>query len=232
MAGSICITNTMWYIKDEMERVMTGEKIEGKGVFYHDVPLSLVTCTRSIDYLEKHNLLKYWLLPLEDLHPEKRYIKSIPGDIRELNILDETCDVDIHASDRYHVAVISRLQKDDPHKFSFATPDEISRAYLRITDPITGNAPSHKRRIQDCLKWFETLEVIRKAGGKMVEGFVRNSYRERSMGKEGGCYQVKKPQIMARWLHNDAAGLKKEMMRNSIAKVNNLLHRLKTPSHT
>jgi hypothetical protein len=185
---------------------MKGTQIEGNGIFYHDA-LSLMTYTRSIAYHEKHNLLKCWLLLVEDLQPEKRYRKSIPGDSPELNILDETCNADIHSSTRYHISITSRLQKDDPRKFSFATPNEISRAYLRITDPITGNAPSSKRIIQDCLKWLDNLEVILKAGGKMVEGFGRNGHREH-IPRYGTVFKYCSRQGLGQHLNHPSVGTK------------------------
>jgi hypothetical protein len=79
----------------------------------------------SIIYLTEHDLLIYSLLPLKDLQPEKRYTKSIPGDIPKLNILDETCNMDIHESARYHISIAGHLAADDPRKISFATPKEI-----------------------------------------------------------------------------------------------------------
>jgi hypothetical protein len=131
--------------------------------------------------------LRYWLLPLESLQEGTRYQNSILGDSPELMPLDETLNMDIHVSARYHVAITSHLENDNPLKFSFSTPKEISRAYLRIVNPNTGGAPSSRRVIQDCDKWLRSLEKIRKAGGKIVEGFGRNGHRHSShRGKRGG----------------------------------------------
>jgi hypothetical protein len=85
--------------------------------------------------------------------------------------LDETLDMDIHASARYHVAITSHLPNDDPRKYSISTPKEISGAYLFLVDPSTGGAPSSTRIVQDCEKWIRSLGKIREVGGKMVQGF-------------------------------------------------------------
>jgi hypothetical protein len=41
-------------------------------------------------------------------------------------LLDETLNMDIHSSARYHVAITSHLAKNDPKKFTFSTPKEVS----------------------------------------------------------------------------------------------------------
>jgi hypothetical protein len=46
---------------------------------------------------------------------------------------------------RYHVTITSHLPNDDPRKYYFSTPKEISRAYLRLVDPATSGAPSSTR---------------------------------------------------------------------------------------
>jgi hypothetical protein len=45
----------------------------------------------------EHNLLKYWLLPIEDLQKRTQYHNSIPGDSPEMMPLDEVLNMDIHA---------------------------------------------------------------------------------------------------------------------------------------
>jgi hypothetical protein len=142
--------------------------------------------------------------------------------------LDETLNMDIHASARYHVAITSHLPNDDPRKFSFSTPNEIYRAYLRLVDLVTGGAPSSTRIIQDCEKWVRSLETIRQAGGKMVQGFRRNGHRERSHSNKRGGYQPKKPQGPSKWVHSDAAGMTEQQWRGSVELVNSSQHSLDT----
>jgi hypothetical protein len=181
MSGSICVTKMIQHMVDEVDRVMKGMKHDGEEQFYHDA-LTLMTCEKSKAYMLEHNLFKYWLLPLEDLQKGTRYHSSIPGDSPETKPLDETLNMDVHACARYHVAITSHLPKGDQKKLFFSTPREISRAYLRIVDPVTGGAASSIQIVQDCEKWIRILEMIRAAGGKMVEGFGRNGHRQGNQG--------------------------------------------------
>jgi hypothetical protein len=136
--------------------------------------------------------------------------------------LDETLNLDIHASARYHVAITAHLPNDDPIKYSFSTPNEISHAYLRLVHPVTGGAPSCNRIGQDCEKWIRSLMKIRQAGGNMVEGFGRNGHIGGNQGKRGGC-QPKKPRKAAKWVHSDASGLTQTQWRRSVSLVNSTL---------
>jgi hypothetical protein len=97
-------------------------------------------------------------------------------------------------------------------------------------NPNTGGAPSSRRVIQDCDKWLRSLEKIRKAGGKIVEGFGRNGHRHSShRGKHGG-YNPKKQQGPAKWVHADATGLTKKMWRSIVELVDTTLNDMNTPS--
>jgi hypothetical protein len=102
--------------------------------------------------MNKHNLLRYWLLLLENLQEGTRYHNSIPGDITELMPLDETLNMDIHASAGYHVVITSHLYNDNPLKFSFSTPKEISRAYFRIVNPDTGGGDPSSSAYWPCTR--------------------------------------------------------------------------------
>jgi hypothetical protein len=154
ISSSICITKMIHHMVDETERVTKGTTYEGEGQFYHNA-LTLMICNKSKANMRENNLLKYWLLPLEKLQEGTRYHDSIPGDSPKLMPLDETLNQDIHSSARYHVAITSHLPKDDPRKFSFATPKEISRAYLRLVDPNTGGAPHLNESSKTC--WTSTI---------------------------------------------------------------------------
>jgi hypothetical protein len=89
-----------------------GKKWEGKGQWYHDT-LTLMTCKWTIAYLRKHDLLKYWVLPLQVMQEGTRYNNSIPGDSPELMPLDETLNMDIHSSAKYQVALTDHLPNDN-----------------------------------------------------------------------------------------------------------------------
>jgi hypothetical protein len=136
--------------------------------------------------------------------------------------LDDTLNMDINASARYHIAITAHLPNDDPIKYSFSTPNEISRAYLHLVHPVTGGAPSCDRIVQDCEKWIRSIKKIRQAWGKMVEGFDRNGHRRGNQGKQGG-YQEKKPRKAAKEVHSDSSGLTQTQWRSSISLVNSTL---------
>jgi hypothetical protein len=189
------------HMVEETQRVMKGTKHEGHGKFYHDT-LTLMTCKKSIKYMKDRDYFKHWLLPLEGLQHGTRYNKSIPGDSPDLMPLDEILNMYIHASARFHVYITAHLPNDDPIKYSFSTPKEISRAYLRLVHPVTGGAPSCNRVMQDCEKWIRSRMKIRQEGDKMVDGFGRNGHRRGHQGKRGG-YKAKKPRKAATWVHSD-----------------------------
>jgi hypothetical protein len=188
-----------------------------------------MTCNKTKQYMEDNDLLKYWLLPLEGLQAGTKYQNSIPGDSPELMPLDETLNMDIHSSARYHVAITAHLAKNDPKKFTFSTPKEVSNSYLRLIDDVTGNVPSLHRIVQDCDKWERSLEKIRQAGGKIVECFGRNDHRRRHNGKREG-FREKKKQGPTIWVHSDASGLPQHRLRESVAKVETKLNTITTTS--
>jgi hypothetical protein len=72
VSGSICVTKMIHNMVDEVDRVIKGTKHEGEGKFYHD-SLTLMMCEKSKAYMSKHNLLKFWFLPLEDLQNGTRF---------------------------------------------------------------------------------------------------------------------------------------------------------------
>jgi hypothetical protein len=84
-------------MKEETDIIMEGTSYEGSGQFYHDA-LMLMTCRKTKAYMQKNDLLKYWLLPLKNLQAGTRYHNSIPGDSPKLFPLDETLNMDIHSS--------------------------------------------------------------------------------------------------------------------------------------
>jgi hypothetical protein len=149
LSGYRCVTEMIDHIDTETKRVMKGAKNEVQGLWYH-VALSLMNCKKSVQYMKQKGILNSWFLPWGRLQEGTRYNESIPGDSPELMPLDETLTIDLHASDRYHVAIIWHLPNDDPQEISFTTPNKISCAYLRLVEPLTGGAPSSTRIVKDC----------------------------------------------------------------------------------
>jgi hypothetical protein len=138
------------------------------------------------------------------------YAQRPPGDSPELMPLDTVLFMDVHYRVNRHVMITDSLYEDDPNKFSLSTPKRVSDAYLRILSPTSGGSPCSDRILQDCLNWREHLEIIREAGGAMVEGVGnRREHRRRnvprSKGGWGGKRKKKEPKPL-RWLHPDAEG--------------------------
>ena len=63
--------------------------------------------------------------------------------------LDNSLFRDLHCSLDEHVAVTSMLQRDDPRRFSKATPRLIKCSLERLWDQDNGVSPRPKRIIQD-----------------------------------------------------------------------------------
>ncbi len=63
--------------------------------------------------------------------------------------LDNTLNKDIHKAVIRHMAATMKLDDDNPRKFSMSTLKRGSLAYLRVSNPIEGVAPTNKRIIQD-----------------------------------------------------------------------------------
>jgi hypothetical protein len=191
MSGFICAMKMVHHMKEETERIIEGTSYKGHGQFYHDA-LTLMTCSKTKSNMQKNEFFKYWLLPLENLQAGTRYHNSIPGDSPELMPWDETLNMDIHSSARYHFAITAHLAKENKKKFTFS-------------------------------------KKIRQAGGKIVEGFGRNGHWRGHEGKRGG-HREKKDQGPAKWVHSDAAGITQHKWRESIAKVEDKLNSISTPS--
>jgi hypothetical protein len=68
MSGSICFINMIHHnMVDKVDRLMRGKEYKGEGIFCHDA-LTLMMCKKRKAYMMcEHNLLKYWLILLEDL---------------------------------------------------------------------------------------------------------------------------------------------------------------------
>jgi hypothetical protein len=119
--------------------------------------------------------------------------------------------------------ITDSLSEDDPNKFSLSTPKRVADAYLRILNPTSGGNPCSDRILQDCLKWREHHEIIREAGGEIVEGVGNISGHgrgnvPRSKGGWGGKREKRALKPMWR-LHQDNEGCVAVMVQQSIIAV-------------
>ena len=87
---------------------------------------------------------------------------------------------DVRECLRMHVSLTQHLDKDNPFRFSLATPKEISRAMTRLVDPgPSGVVPTGKRIIQDVDQIDYAMHEIFKAMGKVVPGLAtRTGHRQ------------------------------------------------------
>mmetsp|Transcript_15157 Transcript_15157/g.25127 ORF Transcript_15157/g.25127 Transcript_15157/m.25127 type:complete len:238 (+) Transcript_15157:240-953(+) len=172
MSHYICVTDMVEHIVRESARIFKGTTHEHDWYFYHDA-LSLMTAKESVAWMKYKGYYERWILPecglLMDQKELKRYIGRPTGDTPEIMNWDSTLNKDVHESVKQHVHATITLDKDDPRKFSLATPIQGAHAYMRVLDPETGVCPSSKRIIEDTEKAFgpSLLEII-KAQGAVV----------------------------------------------------------------
>ena len=76
--------------------------------------------------------------------------------------LDNSLNADLKLSHDRHCVLTRRLPKNDPRKFSMATPKLISRGIHRLWDPGVGEAgaPSSKRVIEDCDRAWSAMFTV------------------------------------------------------------------------
>ena len=94
--------------------------------------------------------------------------------------LDMNLNKDVHEYLCMHVSLTQHLDKDNPLRFSLATPKEISRAMTRLVNPgKSGVVPTGKRIIQDVDQIDYAMHEIFKAMGKVVPGLAtRTGHRQ------------------------------------------------------
>ena len=83
---------------------------------------------------------------------------------------DASLNQNLHEAVRSHVSMTFELHQDCPKKFDLSTPKRGAHAYLRILEGV----PEEKRIIQDIRLVFESLEKVRLARGRPVDGMGKN----------------------------------------------------------
>jgi len=211
MKKIVCIKELITHVVEETRRVMRGTKFEDNFYFYHDA-LSLMTAAETRKWMLEMDYEKYWLLPMKDLNKGTTYHNRPVGDSPEMMPLDCSLFNDLHEGANRHVSLTHLLHKDDPKKFSLATPKEISRAYCRLwTGGAEEGSPTCERIIQDCNKFVRNIQVINDAKGIMCSGLGnrRGHRKENAVGvgksNRGGA-RKSKGQQSAPWIHADADG--------------------------
>jgi hypothetical protein len=107
-----------------------------------------------------------------------RYRERPVGDSPELMPHDSNLNWDVDVSNRMHVLFTKHLLNSDEQKIWLDTPKEITKAILKLYDPVTGVVPKPHRIVQDVLRVLYCLEEIVKARGAVVLGLAnRNGHR-------------------------------------------------------
>lgn len=181
-----------------------GTPFEKTYIWAHNA-LSQMTDNDCKEWMKKKGYWKRWITPVLECNdvitvfdPKKNKIVSSKnyrerpvGDQPELMPLDASLNWDIECSLKMHVLLTAHLDRNHKHKFRMDTPKEISKAIMKICDPVSGVVPSSKRIIEDCKRVVKSAMTIVKAGGKIVPGLVnRNGHRNKV--KTGRRYYPRK----------------------------------------
>ena len=159
--------------------------------FYHDA-LTQMTDDKCVAWMKENGIYDHWIKPVlgcnevvegrrssdNKLVQNRRYKSRPVGNSPEMNPLDNSLFRDVKCNLALNVAATWHLEKNDPLKFSMATPKQIVSALERIWDPENGSAVSSKRIVQDVMRIPNSLVKIAEYGGKVVPGLAdRNGHR-------------------------------------------------------
>ena len=210
MSAYISVTDLVEHILIESKKVMKGTKHVEDWVFYHDA-LSLMTAKETVEWMKKQGHYKRWILPENDLHSDDQslsaYLHRPVGNSPENMPWDTSLNQDVKKAVEHHVNLTHELEENDPKKFSISTPNRGSSAFLRVLEEI----PTSKRIIHDVKKVLVSLEIVRKARGRKVQGVGNSNYGKRhiksklkkSNNPTGKRMQAKDNYGEAGWVHPD-----------------------------
>lgn len=165
----------------------------------HDA-LNQMIDKKCMKWMQDENILQHWVRPVlgvsdkirvvDEKNPDTvltstQYKGRPPGDSPELMPCDNSLFRDLKCSLDICCALTSHLDKTDPRKFSKATPKELSKAIIKLWDPVHGVSPRPERILQDIARIPVALRKIAEADGGIVPGLAdRNGHRkERARGK-------------------------------------------------
>ena len=127
---------------------------------------------------------------------------------------DASCNKDHDDIVYRHCAATTLLHKDDPKKFSLATPDTIITAYTRCYEGIPA-----ERLGEDIVKTGDYfLQVVRNQGLNInrVDGHRNNKGRDPNAKSRRGGVRVKSEEAeLSKWYHQDAKDSMKNFFKGS-----------------
>ena len=130
---------------------------------------------------------KRWLVPQLGLNAGTVYQGRPVGNSPEFMPLDNSLNADITRSHDFHCRATASLHKDDPRRFSMATPKTISQGIHRLfqCDESQEGVPSSSRIIHDCDQVWDSMETVLAHDGAVVEDLCnRNGICYRRIGEE------------------------------------------------
>ena len=110
MSKLCCITDIIWFVIKEEEKLMKGSVHEDDLFIVYD-SLVLLTSKETITWMRDNNYFHSWLLPMNGLQDRTPYAGRYVGNIPKFMTLDHILNRDILHSLRFH-CVLSRFVLD------------------------------------------------------------------------------------------------------------------------
>lgn len=223
------IMKTVVNVQDLVEYIVRVSREHFKGTvyeddwyFYHDA-LTLMTAVETTDWMKNRGYYKHWILPEFGLNQHLKYYTRVqpvgnnPGAMCWDNSLNKDCD-DIALR---HVAATSLLNRDDPRKFSLATPKHVSSTYRRLFNnppvlrdgqpicPVDQGCLPPARIGQDIVKIIPYWRQVFESNGANINtntnGHRGNEARAKKKGNRGGQrFKKTREEMTDYWIHPDA----------------------------
>lgn len=174
------------HIWAESKAVYFGTIYEKCFSIYHD-HLTLFWAKETVDYMKKIGMWRHVI----KIHASASttvssyYIESVPGNSPEnARALDSYGIADLEAAIPNMVALTSRLENDDPLKFSVGTPKLTASTLKRCWEV----SPTSERVVQDIMDWRRVIDLGIGYNGCIIpgEGF-RRGHRSPRSDKKGLC---------------------------------------------
>ena len=143
-----------------------------------------------------------------------RYDMHPVGNSPEFMPMDNSLNACLNRSHERHCAITSKLHKNDPRKFSLATPKTISRGIRRLFECDEGEegVPSSSRIIHDVDYAWDSMMVVYQSKGAIVQDrLCRNGHRYSKSGTgDRGGKRFKGELKKEKWLDPGARQVKLE----------------------
>jgi len=163
--ATVCVTRLIDHIIVEMDKAFADTPYKDTYVIAHDA-LSQFTEKGARAYLRSKGFDEDRLLgPRDGTNAGTRYEDKQVGDTPELMPLDSNLFSDLSYGCKQHRAMTWRLSNDDPRKFKYGTPKEVSDT-MRRTWTV---CPTPERIVQDIQRFPAALDAIIAANGAYVD---------------------------------------------------------------